>query len=72
MAVSTDHDRSQKTVVDRLLDSLDELVWRHRSLALRGDQYAGMHTELIAAEVAHELAMARSALNQQRRLRRVR
>jgi hypothetical protein len=54
------------SIADRLLDSLEELVRRHRALALQESsdgQKAALHAELIAAEVAHELAMARSALH---------
>jgi hypothetical protein len=54
------------SIADRLLDSLEDLVRRHRALALQESsdrQKAALHAELIAAEVAHELAMARSALH---------
>jgi len=54
------------SVADRLLDSLEDLVRRHRALALQESsdgQKAALHAELIAAEVAHELAMTRSALH---------
>jgi hypothetical protein len=53
---------SQRGVADRLLGSLERLVQRHRSLALYDAQNSGLHAELIAAELAHELAMARRAL----------
>lgn len=52
-------------IADRLLTALDDLVRRHRALALQGDQsgeHIGLHAELIAAEVAHELSVTRSAL----------
>lgn len=45
----------------RLLDSLDALVRRHRGMTLP-DQHSLLHAELITAEVAHTLAMARTAL----------
>lgn len=56
--------RSQRrsAVADRLLDSLETLVARNRALASRSPEDSGLHAELITAEVAHELAMARSAL----------
>jgi len=47
--------------VDRLLSGLESLVQRHRVLALHAE-HVDLHVELIAAEVAHELAMSRSAL----------
>ena len=45
----------------RLLDGLQALLSRHRAL-LGGREVAGPHVELIAAEVAHEVAIARAAL----------
>jgi hypothetical protein len=54
--------QARRAIADRLLRSLDELVRRHRALALStGD--VDLHAELIAAEVAHELAKARGALH---------
>jgi hypothetical protein len=38
-------------------------VQRHRALAPHDDGHTELHAELIAAEVAHELAIARSALH---------
>lgn len=46
--------------VNALLTALENLVRRHRALAGEGPHQA-LHAELIAAEVQHELAMARSA-----------
>ncbi len=64
--MSTVHDPGRRTAADRLLDSLDRLVRRHRSLALHSgedtESHSALHVELIAAEVAQELAVARSAL----------
>lgn len=48
-------------VAARLLDSLDDLVRRHRSIT-PAEPHSLLHAELITAEVAHELALARSAL----------
>ncbi|WP_345606825.1 hypothetical protein [Pseudonocardia adelaidensis] len=63
--LSTAHDPVRQTVVYRLLDSLDRLVRRHRSLAHDGGGNTGsrsaLHVELIAGEVAQDLAMARGA-----------
>ncbi len=52
---------ARERVAARLLDSLDDLVRRHRSLA-PSEPHSLLHAELITAEVAHALAMARSAL----------
>ncbi|TCK21153.1 hypothetical protein [Pseudonocardia endophytica] len=43
-----------------LLDGLEALVQRHRALA--HDDAAPLHAELITAEVAMQLAVARRAL----------
>ena len=62
----------RRTIADRMLDSLEDLVRRHRALAL-DEQPAGeqvdLHAELIAAEVAHELALTRTALHRHPPLR---
>ena len=52
---------ARERVAARLLDALDDLVRRHRSLT-PSEPHGLLHAELITAEVAHELAMARSAL----------
>jgi hypothetical protein len=61
-------DDNRKRIADRLLTSLDDLVRRHRALALHGE-HVHLHAELIAAEVAHELALARTALHRHPPLR---
>ncbi|GAA2876317.1 hypothetical protein GCM10010472_37380 [Pseudonocardia halophobica] len=55
-------DERRTDIGDRLLASLEALVDRHRARAT-GD------SELIAAEVAHHLAVARTALQRTPRLR---
>ncbi|MEK6438478.1 MULTISPECIES: hypothetical protein [unclassified Pseudonocardia] len=67
-AAPTRDDR-RSAIVDRLLDSLEDLVVRHRALA-GDDQQVELHAELIAAEVAHELSVTRSALKRNPPLRR--
>jgi hypothetical protein len=47
--------------VDRLLTSLEDLVRRHRALAVE-ERHVPLHAELVTAEVAHELALTRSYL----------
>jgi cytochrome P450 len=47
-------------VGERLLDSLEAIVARHRSTA--SSEPADLHAELIAAEVAHQLALTRAEL----------
>lgn len=54
-------DQARATVADRLLTALESLVERHRAAALHAEP-APLHPELIAAEVAHQLAAARRDL----------
>jgi hypothetical protein len=57
------------SIADRLLTSLEDLVRRHRALGPQADENSALHAELIAAEVAHELSVARSALHRHPPLR---
>jgi hypothetical protein len=62
---SRDRDEVRRGIAERLLTSLDDLVRRHRALALHGlddGAHVELHAELITAEVAHQLAMTRNAL----------
>jgi hypothetical protein len=70
--VPPDRAGTRRGIAERLLTSLDDLVRRHRALALHGLDEGGhseLHAELIAAEVAHQLAMARNALRRHPYLR---
>ena len=51
---SRTREQRRADVADRLLESLENLVHRHREL--------NVDAEVVAAEVAHELAAARNAL----------
>lgn len=51
----------------RFLDALEGIVQRHRSLA--PGEHGDLHAELIAAEVAHQLALVRSELARAPQLR---
>ncbi|MEQ3552823.1 hypothetical protein WIS52_20335 [Pseudonocardia nematodicida] len=57
LAPATNHSTDPGT---QLLDNLEALVRRHR--ALRGNHPEALHAELITAEVAQHLAVARAAL----------
>jgi len=57
----TSRDQSRTSIADRLLTALEGLVERHRALVLTPEN-ARLHAELIAAEVAHQLAVARGDL----------
>ena len=58
---ATDRNDIRRRIADRLLTSLDELVRKHRALALH-TEHTDLHAELIAAEVAHQLALTRADL----------
>jgi hypothetical protein len=59
---ATDRNDIRQRIADRLLTALDDLVRKHRALALH-TEHADLHVELITAEVAHQLAMARNAVH---------
>ncbi|WP_125911510.1 MULTISPECIES: hypothetical protein [Pseudonocardia] len=61
-ALPTDHTTRSRAVDPgaQLLDGLEALVRRHRALA--HDDADTLHAELITAEVAQQLAVARNAL----------
>lgn len=59
---AADRNDIRQRIADRLLTSLDDLVRRHRALALH-TEHSDLHVELITAEVAHQLAMARNAVH---------
>jgi hypothetical protein len=63
-------DTVRRSIADQLLGALDELVARHRALALQ-DEHVELHAELISAEVAHQLAMTRKQLRRNPALRPV-
>lgn len=63
---SQDHGTPERTAVDRLLDSLDDLVRRHRALAAHDGGCAGLHAELIAAELDQQVAVLRTLPRQGR------
>jgi len=65
---SPTRDSVRRSIVDQLLVALDQLVARHRALALHGE-HVDLHAELIAAEVAHQLAITRSALHRHPQVR---
>jgi len=60
---TTDRTPRSPTIAEHLLAALEDVVWRYRALAL-GDEHADVYVEVIAAEVAHQLAVARSGLRQ--------
>jgi hypothetical protein len=66
-AVLPTRDDRLTDIGDTLLESLEALVDRHRSL--RAAAGAAAPSELIAAEVAQHLAVARAALQRTPRLR---
>jgi hypothetical protein len=66
---SSTRDSIRRSIADHLLNSLEDLVRRHRALGLHAADESALHAELIAAEVARELAEARSALHRHPPLR---
>lgn len=58
--VETPTPQAGRSTVDRLLDSIDDLVRRHRALAAHDGASAGLHAELIAAELDQQVAILRT------------
>lgn len=52
-------DDTGRSPVHRLLDSIDELVRRHRALAAHDGTDDVLHAELIAAELDQQVAVLR-------------
>lgn len=48
-------------ITEHLLSALEDVVHRYRALALHVE-HADLHAEVITAEVAHQLAVARNSL----------
>lgn len=55
-----------RSAVHRLLDSIDDLVRRHRALAGQGGADETLHAELIAAELDQQAAVLRKLPRQTR------
>ncbi len=53
-------------IAEALLDTLDDLVRRHRRLG-HDAGHPDLHAELITAEVAHALALTRALLRRRKR-----
>lgn len=63
MSITVSDRRSQRhAVTEHLLSALEDVVHRYRTLALHVE-HADLHAEVITAEVAHQLAVARSGLS---------
>lgn len=58
----TDRRTQRHAVTEHLLSALEDVVHRYRTLALHVE-HADLHAEVITAEVAHQLAVARSGLS---------
>jgi hypothetical protein len=58
----TDRQAHRQAVTDHLLTALEDLVWRYRAQAGH-PEHAELHAEVLTAEVAFQLAVARRALH---------
>ncbi|WP_028936861.1 hypothetical protein [Pseudonocardia spinosispora] len=60
--VSADSRQFQRqAITEHFLTALEDVVWRYRALS-RGGEHADITAEVITAEVAHQLSVARSSL----------
>jgi hypothetical protein len=60
-ATATGNRFQRHAITENLLSALEDLVHRYRTLALH-TEHADLHAEVITAELAHQLAVARSGL----------
>jgi hypothetical protein len=51
----------RQAITEHFLTALEDVVWRYRALS-RGGQHDEITAEVVTAEVAHQLAVARSSL----------
>lgn len=51
----------RQAITEHFLTALEDVVWRYRALA-GGGEHADISAEVITAEVAHQLSVARSSL----------
>lgn len=51
----------RQAITEHFLTALEDVVWRYRALA-RGGEHADITAEVITAEIAHQLSVARSSL----------
>ena len=52
----------RRVITEHFLTALEDVVWRYRTLS-RHSEHAELHAEVITAEVAHQLEVARRALD---------
>ena len=55
-------DLQRQRITEHLLTALEGVVWRYRTLATHGE-HGDLHAEVVTAEVAHQLEVARTALH---------
>jgi hypothetical protein len=60
---STDDRQFQRqAITEHFLTALEDVVWRYRAMATKGE-HADLYAEVVTAEVAHQLQVARTALH---------
>ncbi|MDT7563602.1 MAG: hypothetical protein QOG76_2226 [Pseudonocardiales bacterium] len=59
---STDRQFQRQAITEHLLTALEDVVWRYRALSGH-PEHADLYAETVTAEVAHQLALARRALD---------
>jgi hypothetical protein len=59
---STDRQFQRQAIAEHLLTALEDVVWRYRALSGH-PEHADLYAETVTAEVAHQLAVARRALD---------
>lgn len=62
VTLSAERPVQRQAITEHFLAALEDVVARYRALD-PGSQQADLHAELLTAEVAHQLAVARGALH---------
>ncbi|HTF46424.1 MAG TPA: hypothetical protein VK735_03130 [Pseudonocardia sp.] len=61
MVVPEDRAAERQAITNHFLTALEQVVWRYRAMEPPSED-GGLYAEVVTAEVAHQLAVARSAL----------
>ena len=61
-AATADRQFQRQAITEHFLTALEDVVWRYRALSGH-PEHADLYAEVVTAEVAHQLAVARGALH---------
>jgi hypothetical protein len=59
---TADRQFQRQAITEHFLTALEDVVWRYRAMSGH-PEHADLYAEVVTAEVAHQLAVARGALH---------